>query len=282
MKNLNITVANKVATYCQRDGFIVCGNSDYQITFTFDSEWDAHTVKTARFKWNGNYTDVVFSGNVVSAPIISDATQVEIGVFAGDLCTTTPAVVPCIRSILCGDAVHADPTPDVYTQLLGLMEAGMVQGPQGESGKDGADGKDGVDGKSAYEIACDNGFEGTEEEWLASLSGSANTAVGDLKELINTMINYCMGVRYTTNGSAKASSLMGVLGYGCTITMSVDVPSSGTIADVTLDSFTGGYLATPNVSVSGNTIKVNGEVETALKDCTATVSYRISPNIIGD
>lgn len=29
----------------------------------------------------------------------------------------------------------------------------------------------GADGKSAYEIAVDNGFEGTEEEWLASLKG---------------------------------------------------------------------------------------------------------------
>ncbi|MFD1066692.1 hypothetical protein [Oceanobacillus locisalsi] len=29
----------------------------------------------------------------------------------------------------------------------------------------------GADGKSAYEIAVDNGFEGTEEEWLESLKG---------------------------------------------------------------------------------------------------------------
>lgn len=29
----------------------------------------------------------------------------------------------------------------------------------------------GKDGKSAYEIAVKNGFEGTEEEWLASLKG---------------------------------------------------------------------------------------------------------------
>ena len=29
----------------------------------------------------------------------------------------------------------------------------------------------GEKGKSAYEIAVDNGFEGTEEEWLASLQG---------------------------------------------------------------------------------------------------------------
>ena len=32
-------------------------------------------------------------------------------------------------------------------------------------------GKDGDDGKSAYEVAVDNGFVGTEAEWLASLKG---------------------------------------------------------------------------------------------------------------
>lgn len=33
----------------------------------------------------------------------------------------------------------------------------------------------GKDGKSAYEIAVKNGFEGTEEEWLASLKGADGT-----------------------------------------------------------------------------------------------------------
>ena len=36
---------------------------------------------------------------------------------------------------------------------------------------DGANGNDGSDGKSAYEVACDEGFVGTEAEWLASLVG---------------------------------------------------------------------------------------------------------------
>lgn len=35
----------------------------------------------------------------------------------------------------------------------------------------GRDGTDGADGKSAYEIAVENGFEGTETEWLESLRG---------------------------------------------------------------------------------------------------------------
>lgn len=32
--------------------------------------------------------------------------------------------------------------------------------------------KPGKDGKSAYQVAVDNGFEGSESEWLASLKGA--------------------------------------------------------------------------------------------------------------
>lgn len=39
-------------------------------------------------------------------------------------------------------------------------------------GQDGKDGADGVDGKSAYEIALDNGYEGSEAEWIESLKGA--------------------------------------------------------------------------------------------------------------
>ncbi len=102
MKNLNIDVVNKRATYRHRDGVIVCGNSDYQITFTFDAEWGAYTEKTARFKWNGGYRDVAFTGTTVNVPTIENATQVEVGVYVDDLSTTTPAVIPCDRSIRCG------------------------------------------------------------------------------------------------------------------------------------------------------------------------------------
>ena len=38
-----------------------------------------------------------------------------------------------------------------------------MPGPQGEKGDPG---------KSAYQIAVDNGFKGTESDWLASLNGS--------------------------------------------------------------------------------------------------------------
>lgn len=38
--------------------------------------------------------------------------------------------------------------------------------------RNGVDGTNGADGKSAYQLAVDNGFTGTEEEWLASLKGN--------------------------------------------------------------------------------------------------------------
>jgi hypothetical protein len=43
-------------------------------------------------------------------------------------------------------------------------------GPQGEIGLTGNNGIQGVDGKSAYQVATDNGFVGTEQEWLDSIS----------------------------------------------------------------------------------------------------------------
>ena len=100
MKNLRVIVVDKIATYLQRDGEIVCGNSDYQIVFTFDDEWDDITTKTARFRWGGENHDVKFTGTTCSVPVISDATSVIVGVFSDEI-STTPVVIPCKRSILC-------------------------------------------------------------------------------------------------------------------------------------------------------------------------------------
>lgn len=49
-------------------------------------------------------------------------------------------------------------------------------GPQGEPGEPGADGQP---GKSAYEVAVENGFVGSESEWLESIKGEKGDP-GDL------------------------------------------------------------------------------------------------------
>lgn len=50
----------------------------------------------------------------------------------------------------------------------------LLKGEKGDSGQDGIDGTNGINGLnglSAYQIAIDNGFDGTEQEWLESLNG---------------------------------------------------------------------------------------------------------------
>lgn len=101
MRTLHITVNNKIATYLTRDGNIVCGNSDYQIVFAFDSEWDAHEEKVARFIWNGKYIDVAFTGDTVTVPVLANTELLKVGVYAGELNTTTSAEIGCKLSILC-------------------------------------------------------------------------------------------------------------------------------------------------------------------------------------
>ena len=55
--------------------------------------------------------------------------------------------------------------------LKGDTGADGAEGAKGANGKDGEDGADGQNGKSAYELAVDNGFTGSEAEWVASLQG---------------------------------------------------------------------------------------------------------------
>lgn len=128
MPNINITVAEKIATNKTPGVFIVCGNSDYSVTFELDSEWDAEPERTARFLYHKKgrllYQDVQFTGNTAEVPILTDIDSVMVGVYAGSLHTTTPARVLCDRSILCGDAVPDEPWNDgtVYGALVVAVE----------------------------------------------------------------------------------------------------------------------------------------------------------------
>lgn len=58
----------------------------------------------------------------VMSPVITNTYAFHIGVFAGDLHTTTPVRVPCRKSILSSASIHVDPTPDVYDQLMELIK----------------------------------------------------------------------------------------------------------------------------------------------------------------
>jgi hypothetical protein len=107
MPILSVSITNKMATFHKRGRGVVCGNKDYVIEFSFDSEWEGYEDKTARFIWGGKFYDVPFTGTTCAMPMVRRTDTVSVGVYAGDLCTTTPAVIPCQRSVLCGaDAPH--------------------------------------------------------------------------------------------------------------------------------------------------------------------------------
>lgn len=127
MPNVRITISEK---YAQLSGtpVIVCGNSDYTITFTFDEEWDLYAAKTARFAFYQDgvlrYQDVPFEGDCVSVPVLHDVGEVAVGVYAGDLCTTTPARISCARCATDGNAVPDIPVRDVYNELMEMLFGG--------------------------------------------------------------------------------------------------------------------------------------------------------------
>lgn len=118
--DINITVRNKIAILVNPI-IAVCGNSDYVVKFDFDSEWDAFENKTARFKYNGEYIDIIFTGNECNMPVIKNAYRVEIGVYAGDLHTTTSAFLIMKKSVTSDNGAPAAPAPDVYDQLMQRM-----------------------------------------------------------------------------------------------------------------------------------------------------------------
>lgn len=114
---IHVTVSGKIATADKN--VYVCGNSGYEVHFDFDSEWSEHKTKTARFVCDdATYYDVLFDDAVCPVPILSNTRRVRVGVFAGDLITTTPAYITAAKSILCDGGVPADPPDDVYSQLM--------------------------------------------------------------------------------------------------------------------------------------------------------------------
>lgn len=123
-KNIKIHIKDRVAV-AEGDPVIVCGNDDYTVTFSFDEEWGGANVKTARFKFNTaegpEHIDQPFTGDTVEVPELSNIREVEVGVFVGDLNTTTGASIRCKPCIRCGSGAPKDPTPDVYDELMELI-----------------------------------------------------------------------------------------------------------------------------------------------------------------
>lgn len=138
--------------------------------FLFSPDWE-QMDKTAQFaQGEKTYNVHLGTGNVcrclLPAELQTGCVSVSVFGYASDSsvrATTVPLGIGIKRSGFRGDGeTPIPPTPDLYAQLLDAIDKKIASLH---------DGKDGVDGKSAYEIAVDNGYPGTEQAWLASLKG---------------------------------------------------------------------------------------------------------------
>lgn len=178
-----------------------------QFKFTFDGNWK-HYHKTVQFSQCDEVFNVVLGYDSTSCylPAELHVGAVKMSVFGYDAesdttvrATTVPVTLNIRESGFEGDDPPIPPTPDLYTQLLKRIE----------------DAEHGLDGKSAYEIAVEHGYVGTETEWLASLKGepgetpdmSEYPKTSEVTSIVETVIAPMAADAHTHDNKAALDSL---------------------------------------------------------------------------
>lgn len=170
---------------------ITCDNSDYTVVWQLDKEWAQFEHRTMQVNYSdGTYERVLFTGDSCALPAIPVKDWFYVGLFAGDIHTTRPLKLFGFKAVTTGDGEERTPMPNGYAQAIAALD-GKLDKNQGAANagkalvinKSGnvvpgtaSSGGGGADGKSAYEIAVENGFEGDEKAWLASLKGEKGDA----------------------------------------------------------------------------------------------------------
>lgn len=129
LTTIHITVRDRAPTITAGED-VISHNSDYVIDFDFDEEW-TDNYKTVYFVCeDGSYQAVVMSGNSCDVPMMAgEHRRIFVGVQEGSsvkpnvLKTTRPCCLKVKDSIadLLGQPIP-DPTPDVYQQIMALLE----------------------------------------------------------------------------------------------------------------------------------------------------------------
>ena len=179
------------------------------VKFVFDGAWKT-LHKVVQFTQCEETYNVVLGidGTTSLLPAELHPGAVKMSLFGYDAesdttlrATTVPVTLHIRPSGFVADGdTPIPPTPDLYTQLLKKLDekaAGLQNGKDGFSPKvraeqmesgvvitivdadgetsatlhHGANGEKGTDGKSAYQIAVEQGYQGSESDWLSSLKG---------------------------------------------------------------------------------------------------------------
>ncbi|MFR6399502.1 hypothetical protein [Ruminococcus sp.] len=202
VKNQKIEVVEREVLASDQIAFV-------SVKFVFDGAWKT-LHKVVQFTQCEETYNLVLGteGTTCLLPAELHPGAVKMSLFGYDAesdttlrATTVPVTLHIRPSGFVEDgATSIPPTPDLYTQLLKKLDekaAGLQNGKDGFSPKvkaeqmesgvaitivdadgetsatlhNGANGEKGTDGKSAYQIAVEQGYQGSESDWLSSLKG---------------------------------------------------------------------------------------------------------------
>lgn len=140
-----------------------------------------------------------------------------------------------------------------------------VAGTDGLNGKDGLNGQDGDDGLSAYQVAVNNGFVGTEAQWLASLKGvkgdtgtSGTNGWSPRLAVVNSGEKRVLQIVFWTGGTGTAppTGYIGSTGIVDNINNAVDIRGLQGVQGIKGDGGWSPVLAIANNSSSQQVIRV--------------------------
>lgn len=154
---------------------LVTSQSQNYVQARFDLRSDDWTAPiTAIFKADNNaYSILLEKDNTCIIPweVLRNAGTVNVSAFCGDRHTANIAQFTVVQSGYTEGEMPSEPTPTVYEQILKNFEGKQDRLIAGDGIKINGNVISAADAKSAYVIALEHGFIGSEAEWLASLKG---------------------------------------------------------------------------------------------------------------
>ena len=129
------------------------------------------------------YYIIYYYNNMFKTPIITNGIWVNLNGVRRFI------PLPVLKNMEIMDKKNPDEISDKLKKYINEVVNKMVIEIKSTKDK----GKDGVDGKSAYEIAVERGYKGSEEEWLKSLKGEpGNNGSSVTPEQINDAVRLFM------------------------------------------------------------------------------------------
>ena len=157
---------------------LVTSQSQNYVQAHFDvrsDDWTAPITAIFRADNDNNAYSILLDKNnscIIPWEVLKNAGTVNVSAFCGDRHTANIAQFTVVQSGYTEGEMPSEPTPTVYEQILKKFEGKQDKLVAGDGIKINGNVISAVDAKSAYVIALEHGFIGSEDEWLESLKGA--------------------------------------------------------------------------------------------------------------